>query len=81
MSADCVRHARMFFNRPDLDLGTAAPGTFALLPQGDMLARVQTDYTAMAGMIFGRIPEFDEIIKSVTNLETQINTVPPEKVE
>jgi hypothetical protein len=30
MAVDCVRHARMFFNRPDLDLGTAAPGTLCI---------------------------------------------------
>lgn len=47
MAADCVRHARMFFNRPDLDLATAAPGTFALMPHDDMLANLRTDYAAM----------------------------------
>src|SRR6202000_1364576 len=28
MAEDCVRHARMFFNRPDLDLASATPGRF-----------------------------------------------------
>ena len=81
MAADCVRHARMFFNRPDLDLATAVPGTFALMPQGDMLERIRTDYTAMSGMIFGEIPEFEQIIQSVNDLETRINAVPQAKVE
>jgi hypothetical protein len=81
MAAGCVRHARMFFNRPDLDLATAVPGTFALMPQGDMLERIRTDYTAMSGMIFGEIPEFEEIIQSVNDLETRINAVPQAKVE
>jgi Nucleotidyl transferase AbiEii toxin, Type IV TA system len=45
-----------FFNRPDLDLATAAPGTFALMPHDDMLANLRTDYAAMVGMIFGGIP-------------------------
>jgi Nucleotidyl transferase AbiEii toxin, Type IV TA system len=81
MAADCVRHARMFFNRPDLDLATAVPGTFALMPQGDMLERIRTDYTAMSGMIFGEIPGFEQIIQSVNDLETQINAVPQAKVE
>ena len=30
LGADCVAHARMFFNRPDFDLASAAPGSFAL---------------------------------------------------
>ena len=81
MAADCVRHARMFFNRPDLDLATAAPGTFALMPEGDMLERIRTDYIAMSGMIFGEIPEFEQIIQSVNDLETRINAVPQAEVE
>lgn len=32
MSADCVRHAQMFFDRPDLDLDAARPGSFAIKP-------------------------------------------------
>lgn len=75
MAADCVRHARLFFNRPDLDLATAAPGTLALLPHDDMLANVRTDYTAMTTMIFGDIPKFDEITESISTLENRINTV------
>jgi hypothetical protein len=45
MAADCVRHARMFFNRPDLDLATAAPGSYALAPHDEMLANLEQDYT------------------------------------
>ena len=32
LGADCVRHARMFFDRPDFDLVSATPGTFAIKP-------------------------------------------------
>lgn len=32
LGADCVRHARMFFDRPDFDLASAKPGTFAISP-------------------------------------------------
>jgi hypothetical protein len=31
------------------------------------------DYAAMQEMIFGRNPTFDEIITSLSDLETQIN--------
>jgi hypothetical protein len=30
LGVDCVRHACMFFDRPDLDLASAVPGTFAI---------------------------------------------------
>ena len=32
LGADCVRHALMFFNRPDYDLASAATGSFAIAP-------------------------------------------------
>ena len=73
MALDCVRHARMFFNRRDFDLATAAPGTFSLVPHNGMLASLKTDYRAMVGMIFGEIPEFDGIIESIADLENRIN--------
>jgi len=38
MAEDCVRHARMFFNRPDLDLASAVPEGFVLTPHDGMLA-------------------------------------------
>ncbi len=36
LGADCVRHARMFFDRPDYDLASAAAGGFAISPAGGM---------------------------------------------
>ena len=32
LANDCVRHARLFFNSPDLDLAHAVPGALALAP-------------------------------------------------
>jgi hypothetical protein len=37
LGADCVRHARMFFISPDLNLATAVPGTFRLSPTATWL--------------------------------------------
>ncbi len=73
MSEDCVRHALMFFNRPDFDLASAAPGTFTLVPNEGMLASLRQDYRAMSGMIFGPIPELEEVIQSVAELEQRLN--------
>ena len=55
---DCVAHARMFFNRPDFDLASAAPGSFALSPHDEMIEQLRIDYRAMQGMIFGDPPDF-----------------------
>src|SRR5580658_171273 len=73
MAADCVQHARMFFNRPDFDLATAAPGSYALVPHNEMLTNLEQDYNAMSGMIFGEVPAFGAIIDSIVHLEKRLN--------
>ena len=73
MAEDCVRHARMFFNRPDLDLASAIPGSFALTPHDGMLADLRRDYEAMSGMVFGPVPNVDEVVAAIAKLEQRIN--------
>jgi hypothetical protein len=73
MAADCVQHARMFFNRPDFDLAAAAPGSYALVPHNDMLPNLEQDYNAMSQMIFGEVPSFAVIIESIVKLEVRLN--------
>jgi hypothetical protein len=73
MAEDCVRHARIFFNRPDLDLASAIPGSFALTPHDGMLADLRRDYEAMSGMVFGPIPNVDEVIAAIAELEERLN--------
>jgi hypothetical protein len=73
LGEDCVRHAQMFFNRPDFDLASARPGSFALVPAGDMLDRLRRDYDAMIVMIFRNAPTFHEVVASVTALEARVN--------
>jgi hypothetical protein len=73
LGADCVAHARMFFNRPDFDLASAAPGTFALKPHEAMVDQLRTDYRAMTGMIFGEPPTLDDVLESIAALERALN--------
>jgi hypothetical protein len=75
MAEDCVRHARMFFNRPDFDLASAVPGSFALTPHDGMLADLRRDYEAMSGMIFGPIPTVDEVVAAIAELEHWLNRI------
>jgi hypothetical protein len=78
MSADCVRHAQMFFDRPDLDLDAARPGSFAIKPNDRMLEPLQRDYANTAPMIFGTAPTFDEIMVSVSEIDAAVNQIPRE---
>lgn len=73
LARDCARHARMFFNSSDLDLATAHPGTFTLSPLPEMDIQLRRDYTAMAGMIFGEVPEWETIVETIRRFEEQIN--------
>jgi hypothetical protein len=69
LGAECIRHARMFFDRPDFDLEAAARGSFALTPTDGMLDGLRRDYDAMVGMIIGAAPRFEDVLRSVTDID------------
>jgi hypothetical protein len=73
MAKDCVRHALMFFNRPNFDLSQAIAGSFTLVPHDGMENNLRRDYQAMSGMIFGEVPLIDDVLASVSILEEKIN--------
>ena len=79
LGLDCVRHARMFFGSPDLDLETARPGSFALTPNESMIRDLRRDYERMAGMIIGPVPAFESVIQSVRTLEEHLNGNPQDE--
>ena len=73
LGADCVDHARTFFNRPDFNLATASPGTFALRPTGSMIESLARDYENTQVMIFGDAPDFGDILSSIGQIENSLN--------
>lgn len=73
LGIDCVRHALMFFNRPDYDLQSAREGSFAIIPTGGMVEELKRDYQAMIGMIFGEVPDFSTVLGAIEELEKRIN--------
>lgn len=73
LGEDCVRHARMFFDRPDYDLGSARPGTYALVPHDAMTDALRSDYENTKAMIFGEAPTFEDILASIAEIETKLN--------
>jgi hypothetical protein len=76
LGADCVRHARMFFDRPDFDLASAKPGTWAIAPAAAMRKALERDYANTVPMIFGSAPSFEEIMESVRKIDVAANTKP-----
>jgi hypothetical protein len=76
LGVDCVRHARMFFDRADFDLAAARPGTFAIKPNEGMLDPLRRDYANTAPMIFGAAPTFEEIMTSIAEIDAAVNRLP-----
>lgn len=73
LGADCIEHARIFFNRPDYKLASATAGSFALQPVGNMVSRLSRDYENTRAMIFGDAPEFRDILDSIEEIEAILN--------
>ena len=73
LGADCVRHARMFFDRPDYDLASARAGSFAVVPGDGMVRALERDYADMAPMLFGPVPAFGAIVSSMQTIDDAVN--------
>ena len=63
----------MFFDRPDYDLVSARPGSYALTPHDTMIDALRRDYDNTRTMIFGDPPTFADILVSVAEIEGRIN--------
>ncbi|MDV2989177.1 MAG: nucleotidyl transferase AbiEii/AbiGii toxin family protein [Dehalogenimonas sp.] len=72
-----VEHKKKYYYAAWADYDAAMPGTFRLLPQDGHLKELQKDYLNMHPMFFGNVPEFEEIINGLRNLETEINQLVP----
>ncbi|MCC6929733.1 MAG: nucleotidyl transferase AbiEii/AbiGii toxin family protein [Gemmatimonadaceae bacterium] len=73
LGEDCVRHARLFFDRPDFDLASARQGSFAIAPHAGMIDALRRDYDLMSAMIFGTPPAFADILESLEEIEVRVN--------
>ena len=70
---DVVEFKQRFYPRSWARYDLARPGTMRLVPEGEVLRAVEADYQAMAHMIFGEVPEFEDIMTRLRALEDEIN--------
>ena len=70
---DVVEFKQRFYPRGWARYDLAKPGTFKLVPSGHVMTAVEKDYVQMRNMIFGRYPDFGEIMTSLRMLENEIN--------
>ncbi|AXA73333.1 hypothetical protein CE205_23375 [Achromobacter insolitus] len=73
LAQDCARHASLFFGSADLGLDTATYGTFTLVPPPPMREALARDYVAMSGMIFGPLPNIDDVLHAIEELEARLH--------
>jgi hypothetical protein len=73
LAESCAKHARLYFDRKPLDLDQAIPGTFGIVPADGMLDPLKADYEKMAGMIFGDVPSFEDILGKIKTAEATLN--------
>lgn len=71
--ASVVEFKQRFYPRGWARYDLAKAGTLRLIPAGAVLDVVVRDYRAMANMIFGEVPAFDEIMATLQRLEDEIN--------
>ncbi|MBK9118329.1 MAG: nucleotidyl transferase AbiEii/AbiGii toxin family protein [Phycisphaerales bacterium] len=71
--ADVVEFKQRFYPSSWARYEDAKPGTLRLVPADERLAELRRDYRDMRQMLFGDVPEFDEIVVSLRELEATIN--------
>lgn len=71
--ASVVAFKQRFYRRGWARYELAKPGTLVLVPDGQVLASVRSDYRAMQNMIFGDLPSIDQILAELRTLQDDIN--------
>lgn len=71
--ASVVEFKERFYPRGWARYDLARPGSFRLVPEGHVLVAVRADYRSMANMIFGDVPEFDDLMTILKKLQDEIN--------
>lgn len=64
-----------FYPRAWAKYEEAVPGSIKLVPPGFRFEALRNDYKGMTEMLFGQHPTFDEVMQSVSSLETEINQI------
>jgi hypothetical protein len=77
--ADVVTHKQTFYPSAWARYDLALPGTLQLVPAEDRKEALEKDYGQMGEMIFGNPPAFSEIVKTLKELEEEVNKEAGEK--
>jgi hypothetical protein len=70
---DVVAFKKRFYRCSWANYESAQPGTFRLIPGQARREELEKDYRQMKVMIFGDVPKFDQVIRTLKALEDEIN--------
>ena len=68
-----VAFKQKFYYAKGAHYETATLGSIELLPRESVISALQEDYQAMRNMIYGNIPEFEEILEFLEKLQEEIH--------
>jgi len=71
--ARVAQHKSLFFKSSWAKYGEAARGTLRIVPPEQRLNALREDYRRMQEMFFGNPPEFNAMIKSLREWESDFN--------
>ena len=64
---------KKFYYSASAGYDTAQIGTMKLIPKKEDIDLLKDDYEQMKQMIFGEIPNFEEVIYTIQKMEKEIN--------
>lgn len=70
---DVIKHKKKYFRSGWAKYEEAIPGTLRITPHDSLRKKLEEDYKEMEQMIFGDIPLFSDILKSIEIFEKQLN--------
>lgn len=70
---DVVAFKQRFYPRGWAKYEEAVPGSLKLLPEAHVLETIRKDYEAMKNMLFGEVPNIDDIMAALGELQQEIN--------
>jgi hypothetical protein len=70
---EVIEHKKVFFRQPTAKYDKIYQGKLNIIPDGNMLDQIKSDYADMQEMIFDDYPEFDTLITELKTLENKIN--------
>jgi len=68
-----VEFTKKFYISSKGNYDTAKIGSLSLVPSNENISTLRNDYKKMGNMLFGDIPDFDSIMKSISEFEGKLN--------